>query len=429
MLWGLFILYATMLPFDFSATGDLIRLRVFRLWERPLRGGGGSWHDIYSNVLLFMPWGFLLAVCRVERASSWLAALALALLTGVGLSGSVEFVQLFAPGRYTSLVDLVANTFGSVVGALIGWPLARWIWPIASVRIRQLLLSRPLAAGALAAMVGLLVASLAPTYVKHEALRTEAKVKGIRLTPFGLLVGERTQTAALRWGAETLTWMLIGGLFCLAARESGRDGPRTIGWTVARAGCLSLVLEIIQIFVPGRAVYTTSVALAVVGSALGAATVAQSSTRDSHRWIMPGLAIWSVASFLSAWSPFSFAWPVPPFWRTEMLVPFWSYFGSRNLEDLTDVIGQVLVFLPLGAFLAAHSWRQTFFGTVFFGFFVGLLLESGQVFLPDRTADMSDAISAAAGAGLGLALWRWGEFARNSSMGVTRYRIGHRAGR
>ena len=122
LLWGLFIAYATMLPFDFSASGDRISSRVHRLWESPLRGGGGSWHDVHTNVLLFVPWGLLLAVSRAERGSSWLAILALAFTTGASLSGSVEFVQLFAPERQTSFVDLVTNTLGSVVGALIGWP-------------------------------------------------------------------------------------------------------------------------------------------------------------------------------------------------------------------------------------------------------------------------------------------------------------------
>ena len=41
VLWGLFIVYATMLPFDFSASGELIQSRLRRLWERPLRGGAG----------------------------------------------------------------------------------------------------------------------------------------------------------------------------------------------------------------------------------------------------------------------------------------------------------------------------------------------------------------------------------------------------
>ena len=109
-----------------------------------------------------------------------------------------------------------------------------------------------------------------------------------------------------------------------------------------------------------------------------------------------------------------------------MIVPFWSYFGSRTLEDLTDVVGQAMAFLPLGALLAARSWRQSFLTAILIGFSFGLVLELGQAFLPDRTPDVSDAISAAAGAGLGLALWRWGEFARTSSMGATRYRVGPR---
>ena len=429
LLWGLFIAYATMLPFDFSASGDLISSRVHRLWESPLRGGGGSWHDVHTNVLLFMPWGLLLAVWRAERGSSWLAVLALAFLTGASLSGSVEFVQLFAPERQTSFVDLVTNTLGSVVGALIGWPLARWIWPIASIRIRRVLLSSPLAACALVVISGLLVADLAPTYVKHEEKGATAKLKAMRLIPFGLLSGESRRVALLRWSAETLTWTLIGGLTVLAARESGRNGVRAVGWTVAVAGSLSLAIELMQLVVPGRDADLTSVALSLVGSALGALTVLRSAIQDPRRWIVPALIIWCVATVLAAWSPLRFAWPNPPFWRTEMLVPFWSYFGGRTLEDLTDVIGQAMVFLPLGALLAAHSWRQTFMGTVLVGFGAGVLLESGQVFLPDRTADISDAISAAAGAGLGWALWRWGEFARNSSMGVVRYRVGHRTSR
>jgi VanZ family protein len=277
--------------------------------------------------------------------------------------------------------------------------------------------------------LGLLVADLAPTYVKHEEKGPAAKLKTMGLIPFGLLSGESRRVAVLRWCAETLTWTLIGGLIVLAARESGRNGVRAVGWTVAVAGSLSLAVEIMQLVVPGRDADPTSVALSLVGSALGAMTAMRSATQDPRRWIVPALIIWCVATVLAAWSPLRFARPNPPFWRTEMLVPFWSYFGGRTLEDLTDVIGQAMVFLPLGALLAAHSWRQTFVGTVLVGFGAGVLLESGQVFLPDRTADISDAISAAAGAGLGWALWRWGEFARKSSMGVVRYRVGHRTSR
>ncbi len=202
LVWALFILYATMLPFDFSANGDLIRWRLHRLWERPLRGGGGSWHDVYSNVLLFVPWGVLLGICLVGRRSAWLTALVWALVSGACLSGFVEFLQVFAPLRHMSFIDLAANTLGSVMGALIGWPLARWIWPVSSVRIRQLQLAHPLAACALVVVVGLLVAGLAPTYVKYERQGTAAKLKSMRPIQFGVLPGEHLTAAAMKVGCR-----------------------------------------------------------------------------------------------------------------------------------------------------------------------------------------------------------------------------------
>jgi VanZ family protein len=111
-----------------------------------------------------------------------------------------------------------------------------------------------------------------------------------------------------------------------------------------------------------------------------------------------------------------------------MVVPFWSYFDSRSIADLADVIGQVVIFMPMGALLAVRSRRLSFLAAVLIGLGMGAVLEIGQVFLPGRSPDISDAISAAAGAGLGLALWRWGESVRASSQGAIRYRIGPRAG-
>jgi len=419
-----------MLPFDFSASSDLIRSRLQRIWERPLRGLGGSWRDVFSNVLLFVPWGLLLAIWRTGRGSSWMATLASAVLSGLCLSGSVEVVQLFSPGRITSFVDLVTNTFGSIVGAFVGWSLARWVWPVAAIRIRQLLMARPLAACSLAVAAGLVIAGVCPSYVKTGGRGMTDSLRTAGWVPFGPSLGGPTPgSKACLWGAELLTWTLAGGLFALAAREKGCQIVQAMIWAVALGGGLTLAIEATQIVIPGPDVDLTSVVLALFGSTLGAAAVARSAGGDARHWIMPGVLTWGVAALLAAWNPPAFTWPVQSFWRPEMLVPFWSYFGSRSLEDLADVIGQAVIFVPLGALLAARSWRQSFLATTLSGLGFGIVLELGQVFLPDRWADVSDAISAAGGAALGFALWRWGESTRTSSMGVTRHRIGPRADR
>ena len=70
--------------------------------------------------------------------------LALGMVTGAFLSGSVEVAQLFVPMRICSFIDLVTNTFGATVGSLIGWPWVRLVWPVLSIRLRQRITMQPL---------------------------------------------------------------------------------------------------------------------------------------------------------------------------------------------------------------------------------------------------------------------------------------------
>jgi len=72
-----------------------------------------------ANVLLFVPFGLLVAqVLRVHRY----LAVALGFLVSVG----IEIVQWLAlPARTPSIYDVMANTIGAAIGALIAWWWAR----------------------------------------------------------------------------------------------------------------------------------------------------------------------------------------------------------------------------------------------------------------------------------------------------------------
>lgn len=102
---------------------------------------------------------------------------------------------------------------------------------------------------------------------------------------------------------------------------------------------------------------------------------------------------------------------------------------SSRLTDFAGLFGQLLAFVPLGVLLAVHSRQQSIARAVLLGMGGGFVLEFGQIFLPARTAEVTSVLMAAAGAGLGVALWRWGESLHRSSMGVAHYRIGPHAGR
>jgi glycopeptide antibiotics resistance protein len=349
------------------------------------------------------------------------------LLSGFLLSGAVECAQLFTPNRTTSLLDLVTNTAGSTLGAVIGWLFARRVWPAMVGRFRQLTVQRPMAACSLAVAAGLTVTALAPFDISVQVSELKTAIKNARLVPFGpTLDGSVAPEKAWPLASDLLVWMLAGGLFTLAAREAGRRGGQAILLAVIAGVGLCLATELMQIVIPSHRLDITTVLMALVGSSVGALSLARTQSRNARDWITPALSIWGVIAVLNFWAPPNFAWPGPPFLRPEWFVPFWSYYIRTNAAALADVINQVLIFVPLGVLLAAGSRRRSILQAALIGFAVGLILEAGQAFLPERTAELTDALSASVGAGLGLALWRWGESVRDptNSLGVARYRVG-----
>lgn len=71
--------------------------------------------DFLANIAFFVPVG-LIAALLLPRRLWWLA-----IPIGAALSAALELGQaLFLPQRYASLTDVIANTLGAALGALIG---------------------------------------------------------------------------------------------------------------------------------------------------------------------------------------------------------------------------------------------------------------------------------------------------------------------
>jgi glycopeptide antibiotics resistance protein len=427
--WILFIVYGTTLPFDFSASRRLVVTRIAHLRAHPIQRGG-LLGDVVSNVFFFIPYGYLLGCRRAGRGGSLAASTIFAAATGALLSGTVEVIQLFSPRRTPSFVDVATNTFGAFVGAIVGWVWMRRIWPIASVRIRQALVTRPLAGCAAVAAIGLVIAGIAPAPAavrRAAALNESPAAKQVAFGSFASKAwGTMDSSLSVR---DMLTWVLAGGIFLMAAREKARSsGARRIAVgaavALAAAACVALAIETLHLALSGRVQSATSIVLNLSAAAVGTGIVGVfSKPGEERRWATPAILIWGVVLIITAWHPWQFQWPQRPYWRLERVVPFWSYFFSRSFEDVADVVGTSLFFMPLGLLLAARSWRQSITGACVIGLLFAFFLEVGQAALPLRTADITDVLSAAAGTGAGVILWRWGVSVRTSSQGSVRYRV------
>lgn len=80
-----------------------------------------------SNVLMFMPGGFLALLLFQPRR--WWPIPAL----GLAATLSIETIQHLMPGRTSSPLDVLAN----LLGCVIGWVLGRFVWYLHHTRARK----------------------------------------------------------------------------------------------------------------------------------------------------------------------------------------------------------------------------------------------------------------------------------------------------
>ena len=121
------ILFGSLFPFEYyerSYPGGPLAylLSTWREWNN--RG------DLLANILLYLPFGFLIP-CALPRRLSGAARALIATLAGTALAGGMETAQFYDVGRVTSMGDVYANGIGAGIGAvaaaLVGaarrWPL------------------------------------------------------------------------------------------------------------------------------------------------------------------------------------------------------------------------------------------------------------------------------------------------------------------
>lgn len=97
-------------------------LAAFRCWLDDCAAAAAAREyllvDVVGNVLLFLPLGLTFAAAST-RPGRW-ARLGAATLSALLLSLSIEVLQLAMPSRASDVDDVLFNTLGALVGAVVG---------------------------------------------------------------------------------------------------------------------------------------------------------------------------------------------------------------------------------------------------------------------------------------------------------------------
>jgi len=75
---------------------------------------------IIANILLFVPWGFLMFISLYTIERSTLQTYVLTILGGLSLTLAIEAWQYFLPTRVADVNDVIWNTTGALLGAFAG---------------------------------------------------------------------------------------------------------------------------------------------------------------------------------------------------------------------------------------------------------------------------------------------------------------------
>lgn len=110
--------YETLDPIPF----DDVRYLAKRLETRPISTDvlAKIVVPMIANVLLFVPWGFFtfIAFYGIDRPT--LQTYVLTILFGLSFSLGIEGWQYFLPSRVADVSDVIWNTLGTTLGALLG---------------------------------------------------------------------------------------------------------------------------------------------------------------------------------------------------------------------------------------------------------------------------------------------------------------------
>jgi|GEM_PF-697504 len=442
ILFILFILYGTTLPYDFTADPQVLQQNIGRIRWIPLvrlDGARESIPDMVSNVLLFVPLGVLIGLVTLQRRKhrSWPLILSLTLFGSALLSGLVEILQLFSVSRITSVTDLATNILGGLLGAFL---LAVLLRILRSRRLQwsdQGRIPSPELLLLVAFVAVLFLSATIPFDISLDIGHIKTGLKAVRLNPF-------TDPTPLPKMLSNALWLaglsfLLGLALCRRKPFDRIRGGRLLAALSALTGATAytILAEILQVFIGSRVASTRDILAGLAGSVYGVLWFlllkpsvragdgpppgTSAGSRD-HAVVLRLFVIHYLLFLVhGALYPYVFVRPEAlPGSIAAALVPFASYYGKTNALALFDFLGGILRFIPLGFLLQGNglggghqqssgqirgSSRK--WSAVLICLLTGVLLEGMQLFVAGRYADSSDIIAASCGGYAGWWVWRW----------------------
>ena len=363
------IVYGSLYPFRFEGAGAAgIQDLLHRLtWARTTRS------DIAANVLLYLPFGACLGWMLAERLGG-LAAIALTTVAGTLLATCIEVAQVFETRRVASLADLVFNGVGALAGGALAVLLRSARRQLRRHPLHQVL-AQPIAAALVLLWAGYRLAPFALTLDPAEWL---ASLGPLQEHP-------RAWVDAQAAAGYLVAWLVVSQAI---ATLLPRRAP------VAMLAVLMALITCGTVLIAGKRLDPND----VLAMAAALALAWPLSRLQPHR--AAALLAWATAAWLviEGLAPFDFRLDPDAFG----LVPFEDSLLRYRATNLLELFRKCFLYGAL-VWLAVHGGLRVGVATVASAALV-LAIEFLQVWLPGKSAEITDPLMVLAAGGL-LALF------------------------
>ena len=405
VIFAMLIIYGSLMPFDlhFDKSSIVENIRhSTEFWPiGPVRSGKA---DLVSNVILYVPLGFLVALAaRVNRKSSTMTAIAAAMFTGCLMSAGIELLQAMSQTRVCGVHDFLTNAAGTFIGSVAACAYGMNIYRFVTVKCRQYWRDYPVALAACVLAAALACDALfpfLPTLKLHEIRQNYLN------SQFSLAAGFDMHTAGYWIVQQAGVFAFLSMLACSAIRKDGR--PQILK---ALAFCVlfAAMLEIAKIFISNRSINIANVVSAAAGSAFGAVMFAALHDRLSYgvKVLLTAVGLLVYMAYLE-WGGADLEFHanmVRHLPKGVEWLPLYDYAMSGRGEKVVLFVRTISVSAAF-TFTAQllnldENYRPKILRWAIIMAFVGGVFELGQTVMPQRYPTLTDVFCFAVGGAVG----------------------------
>lgn len=411
------IFYNTLIPFQINP--DLKDIsQLFRTVEfNPFDWREISLTDIAGNILLFIPYGFLMYMFLYYRLSGH--PVLIVTLTGAFISLSIEFMQLFIISRDSAIHDIINNTLGSWIGAAAATIYSQRVAVDTRKIFYDLLERKPFLLLLIILALAQFITAIMPFTVSITISDLIDSIKSSNIMPFtyqsvGLLFFKHPNKLdqlpfdMTKLAEDFIFWIVAGYIIMICYRIYWRhkNYGRLLLWGIPLL--YFPFLEGVQIFISSRISDINDILIGYAGVATGyllydlLRPIRRKNLKSDLDLLKIPLVIYAVFIIFSGLRPFD--WTLDPKvlavdLRMDNLIPFYAYFRKTSLWNIYDIINSLTFFLPISLYWSYRMNRQgisyprIYLFTILSGLAMGALVECSQLFSASRIGEITDALA------------------------------------